>query len=1178
MRLAPNGRAGERSRRAGSFLHWNFNEQAGPCIDLIQGVGLAYRSAYISGVDAGRCHSPIGTARRFGRGEPTLLSEQAGAGDPSHPIGIGDWTCGMRFRVHTQSNGSFASLGMLFVLGAGLEQEDSSDGWIISCSLRDDGSLRVAWHDGDDTFRDFTTQRLVRPYIWHDLVIRKRNTSLNANGFPIAGPTGTCSVDVILAGEVVYTEPGFANTAEHDAACWHIGGIREDRIADGDPPALVADIDVDEFTFESGAVPIDDLRDDARRYFGFGHILGCEPKFLIEHEDPSVVVDMTDHFGIDWLDRITVDDDHDQAVMVCQTQLILEHEGLSLAQLRTDTPPNLTDLSDPTSFYPLIEEGARVEALLATPPLGIPADGRDWVSQCEGRIDDVRESDSGITIDWRCRGGDLMLAYVEQEVEYGADPPEAIEQWMQDLLDDNDNDPTNDSVSGLLERVGSYDPVTLLVPVSPAWNVLPFTARRDAVLTVLRSWVNEIAWDCRYRFSPDPFNPGWHLTLYDPVREILSSQVCIGPDEVYGERPTVRSRLGQRTNVRVTYPSSETSLPTPPALPVGYSYAEQIWNGVDGQGRRIPGAIHIQSDIALASPRATRGFMETPEIVGGQIDTVVEASTWALGMIQDLDEPDLGMEILTWPHPGFDLNTQALLPSMGRRFTAPQRLTAKKRTLTVAETATQTLQLRGKPSVGSRRWLALETRGGRARPSVLDPLAALTDSSVGSMQQVIRSILDRTQYLMGGKFLAVRNSSFSDWAGGSQTPPDGWSVESGEWGVDILRDEGLSASGKHAVRFTNSTAKLVSDLIPISGANFEPYTFSVQHQQVSGTPNTSAQLTVRWYDADENFLGEATSEPRDAVGLSTYARSSSVATIVTTAAHGFSAGDIVDVRPANVTAFAQGFRAYRVEILTVPSSTSFTYASQGVNLGASTDTAPEGGSVRGTVLRRRASVTLPVPTSSGQWFQAGVTGVEPFSGAARFIQFALQRSGSSAMLIDSVNGYRAGRAYHSTYRATGWTQSVGGWTLARYYGENPRWGGFDYGQNWKGSAFTVSSNPIGVDQYEAREDQTVTVVASFAVVSTGSLEVRLRIVKNETYAADNAPNGVGQVVILGDKHSKGGAGAPSANTAVANVTGQVQLQKGDRLNVEFFISASATATSDGDASRTFFIVKESLAD
>lgn len=67
----------------------------------------------------------------------------------------------------------------------------------------------------------------------------------------------------------------------------------------------------------------------------------------------------------------------------------------------------------------------------------------------------------------------------------------------------------------------------------------------------------------------------------------------------------------------------------------------------------------------------------------------------------------------------------------------------------------------------------------------------------------------------------------------------------------------------------------------------------------------------------------------------TRARASNIATLTTGGAHGFAVGDVITVASVGGT----GYNGTQVEILSVPSSTSFTYANEGANESQTADTA-----------------------------------------------------------------------------------------------------------------------------------------------------------------------------------------------------------------------------------------------
>ena len=1154
MRLVPSGRAGSFQHRRSTFMHWRFDEQTAPSTDVVRGVLLTGSSGLLPGV----VRSPLGHARRFGGLDAQLL--QADDGDVSSIVLRGDWTIAVRFRMHTYTGVFGAALSTLVAFAVADDEVGTSssidDLSHVVIAITEDGAVRVSWGAEGDPDVVCESPVCIRPYLWHTLHVRKRDTS-TSEGVPVDGPGGTTVLDIYVGGERIHSE-ALANTHGGGANCiWQVGSILESAGGTGDPVVNEAFADIDEVAIYDEPLTVDEMREDVKRYTGFSLLSGCEAKVLIEKAGGEAV-DMTDLYGVDFVDEVTITDDPDAPTLIGQARLQLDQGDLSIASLRTDTRVNLTDQGDPDSFSPLIQEGARLEVLLAAPPLGVPADGRDWDTQLKGRIDEVDENADEMTIHFRDQGGDLLLVYSETELDYGGEPPIAIEASMQEHLDNNDNDNTNDFAPGLNERVGSYDPVMLLVPNESAFNTLPFTARREAVLTALRSWGSQIAWDVKYRNLGDPFRQGFHLYFYDPLRDILVPQAVIGPDEVFGEYPSTKSRLPKRTNVRVTYQSSEETAPSMPTPPSGYSIVESTWTGVDGQGNRLPASIHLQSDQALADTRAIRQFMEIPEIAGGQIDTITEAYRWALGMLQDLEESDIGTEVRLFARPGLMVNSQVFLPRIKNRFTAAQRLTVARSTLTVREAADVTVALRGKPTVGFKRWLALDTRTGK-KPGVIDPSNALVDSKGGSMIEAVKMLLDRTNYLGGA--LNVRNGLFSDWTSGVQLPPDGWSLAEGDWNTDA-EESSTSQSGGHSVRFNTNDALLASDWIPVDGQPESVYGIEVTYQQESGSLDSGLDVQILWYDASKTLIGASAHAvpPEDAVVVSgtPFSRTSNVATLVDASLWGVVDGDMIDIvtyydqvtgtRTANLAGFIT--RKTVVDVV----SDEILYANVGANV--TTNNAIS------AIRIRPRSYEAPTPAAVATWEDGVNEGFEP-PGPAAFARIFVRKTGTNPVLLDRVVLRRVGQELQvwPVFLTAPTTGSWRSFAVGTFPGFD-----YEYGNSLLWVDGTSVATDVDVGYYVAKRNQTLHISGQLNLERTSgasSANVKLRVKVNETYTIghDGTPNNVGEVRHITGYALSGTGGLDSDEHVIPiNVTIPL-IKKGDRVSIEIYNVSTSTWTA-----------------
>jgi hypothetical protein len=726
-------------------------------------------------------------------------------------------------------------------------QNDASaaTNFVRALRLSSAGLLRVFWEHsvgvnvGSNDFPGFTLE----PFVWTLAHVRFRDVTG-------PGPGGSVTADLFVNGALVSTLPGLVNASNGETGVWRMGA---ELAAGGAATNAQGPIDLAGVNVYAEALSAFEIEEDARRF--------RRSAFFTRHDLAVVTTDvngatrnLTDLDGVDFVDAVDVSDEIDQATMNAKVTLLREQEALSLAGLVTQSKLNLANVEVPSSFIlSLLRETAPLEVFSARVPLGVSATPDELAlgSVFSGEIDEIDDGGEAIVVDARDLGGRLIDTYIEQEVAY-SDPvtPFAVEGEMQFLLNDNDNDAGNNSVVGLTLRTGSYVPIVLFTPTSPGWAVLGWRQRREPVLSALRSLAAQIGWECRYRYDPDPAQRAWRLTLYEPDRARIHADAVIDPDDILDVRNLKRSTFGRRTNVRVIYPSSETTLPVPPSPGAGYTVSSG-WYSIDGDGNRMVAYVEVQSDTALAVT-GKRQFMEVTEQAATQVDTVGEAFDMAFGSLRDLEDPGIQKSIslpLAWET---ELNDMLRFRPIRDLFTAAQTLAVRQVTHSWGEQATTSVQLRGKPSVGFKRWLRLEARPGNGNPGVLDPTAALTDEVTGSLLQVYRNILDRSSYLTGGKFVQVRNSDFASFSAGLRNPPDGWSMGAGVWTTDANVDVATNLSGGKAIRFLSTTAQLRSDFIPITGAVDTPYSIEVSWQRTAG--DDLVQVDIEWFDVNKALI------------------------------------------------------------------------------------------------------------------------------------------------------------------------------------------------------------------------------------------------------------------------------------------------------------------------------------
>lgn len=742
---------------------------------------------------------------------------------------------------------------LIWIYGGAIGSDLAADNVVRSLRFTAARELRVLWEhsagtDVAGTFTGFTLE----PFVWTLIHLRIRDVTG-------PGPGGTCAADLFVNGSPVSSQTGLVNSSDGGSGIWSVGATPDAGVS-----ALQGDIDVAGVFVHAEALTNAEIEDDARRL--------RRSAFFTRHDLSVLTVDandntrdLTDLDGVDFVDNLDVTDQIDQATKTVRLSLLREQEQLTLAGLVTSSKLNLSDVEDPTSYVlSLLRESAVLEVRAARVPLGVIATADEFEMGVifTGEIDEIDEGGEQIVVEARDSGGRLIDTHIEQEVDY-SDPvtPFAVEGEMQFILNDNDDDGANNSVAGLTARTGSYQPITLFTPVSPSWSVLGWRQRREPVLPALRALAAQIGWECRYRYDPDPDQRRWRLTFYEPDRARIAADAVIDPDDVIDVRALRRSTFGRRTNVRVIYPSSETTLPTVPTPPAGYT-ATGGWYNVDGDGNRLTAWVSVQSDAAITAT-GKRQFMEVVEDSASQISTVNEAYDMAFGALRDLEEPGIAKSITLPSAWEADLNDMLRFRPTPGLFTAAQTLAVQQVTHSFGERSTTTVQLRGKPSVGFKRWLRLEARPGNGKPGVLDPSAALTAEPVGSMLQVFRNILDRSSYLTGGKFVQVRNPDFASFSAGLSNPPDGWSMAAGAWATDANVEVSSQLSGGKAIRLSTTTAQLRSDLVPISGDPYQALGLECSWTRAAG--DDLVEINLRWYDATGTFISSRTIYPGGAV-------------------------------------------------------------------------------------------------------------------------------------------------------------------------------------------------------------------------------------------------------------------------------------------------------------------------
>ena len=855
MRQRMHGRGLHPKVRSSSFRWWTFDDAEEPSVRELLGGTLTLGQVGTNDTPE-ILQSPVGTrSRSFNRpgGSTTVLESPSSPSDSTTMQG--EWTASTWVRL-TDPYVAAATQYIWGLYGIGTN-ETQAHNWQASLSVRD-GEIQVFTESGAgvNAVIPFSTYTAPKDR-WLLITLRKT-------------VDGTATYELIVNGELIETnDNGGAGWTNPDGGTavdvsWKFGGLIDGTTVLG----TTAKADLASLHIYNEALPIDEIKADFRRGYLLDSFTHVDMK--IEMEDGNGIRrDLTDLDGIDVVDSATVTDSVDNAVQTASLSLLREQINLSIANLRTDTKLNLTDVDNVTSYTALVDINRDVEILAARVPLGIRASGVDWQSVFRGTVDKIDWGSEAVKVECRDLGGILVDTYIEEEVlnpaiiagvgpekmpSYGSNVGVPLESIQQEILDDNDNTTANDTVTyppPLYLKTGSYDPITLVVDGTPNWLLLPYRQKREPVLTALRNLSGQIGWETRYRFSQGatPDLDAWALTLYEPDRARVDHDVILTKREVESLSTLAIDIKNIRNVVRIIYQSSETSAPTTPTIS-GYTVRDN-WTGVDGQGSRLPAFIELENTASVA--KYGRRFMEIGEASSSQIDTITEAERMAFAASEDLNEPDLEKSATMDCQFEIELDDVVTFEPIREVYTARQTLAVVGYTHTFGETATTSLELRGKPAVGFKRWLRLESRPGMGRPGVADPRLALTDSERGPLLRVLRELMDQSDFMTGGKYLAIKNQDFQFWSAGTQNPPDSWRITSGTWGTDISEDGTVTRTGGHSVEFANATSGLVSSLIPIeSDLDQTPsYSFEIQWRK-SVASGREPTVTLDFFQEDRS--------------------------------------------------------------------------------------------------------------------------------------------------------------------------------------------------------------------------------------------------------------------------------------------------------------------------------------
>jgi hypothetical protein len=237
-----------------------------------------------------------------------------------------------------------------------------------------------------------------------------------------------------------------------------------------------------------------------------------------------------------------------------------------------------------------------------------------------------------------------------------------VETVIQQILDDN---------------IGG---ITLNTPVSPSWSIKGYKVDRSNVWDAVKKLADQIGWDLRYKW--DSGSSSFKLTLYTPNRANTTADRTFTSAQRYPLTKLTTQVQWIRNAVQVVYSDS-----------------------ADLDANKIPKRKTVVRTDATSISSYGRRFCEVAESDASNIDSSTEANALADAILSDLANPvaEHECEVPLFRH--VELSDLYQWNSDALHYDSNQKLAvtgyAHKITGTSART---TIETRGKPSTGFRRW------------------------------------------------------------------------------------------------------------------------------------------------------------------------------------------------------------------------------------------------------------------------------------------------------------------------------------------------------------------------------------------------------------------------------------------------------------------------------------------
>lgn len=240
--------------------------------------------------------------------------------------------------------------------------------------------------------------------------------------------------------------------------------------------------------------------------------------------------DLTNEGGVNYVQEVSWSESVDQPVASGSVSLKRESGGLSLSPFMDSSSLNRIG----GVYMPLLNAGRGVRISTAVTLPGVAPITGDWKEVFLGTISDIDPGPDPLVLTIVDQGGVLTDTQIETQRAYGDAAGTPVEAVMQQILDDNLG-------AGI---------VTLYVPTTPTWNILPYTQAVGGLLDALRALALQIGWDVRYRYDAAGVS---RLTLFSVDRAKTTPDFTIGPAEYINVPKLAISNADVRNVIEVSY-------------------------------------------------------------------------------------------------------------------------------------------------------------------------------------------------------------------------------------------------------------------------------------------------------------------------------------------------------------------------------------------------------------------------------------------------------------------------------------------------------------------------------------------------------------------------------------------------------------------------------------------------